>query len=494
MNVLVYARVSHDSTGRGRSVTEQEAEAREWATREGWTVARVVTETGSASRYAHRQREGWVEVMKAIRTREVDAVLVWEASRATRDLGAYTELREACSKHGVKLGYDGTLYDLRKRDARLRTAQDAVMAEDEAARTSERVQRSVRANAEKGRPHGKQIYGYRRLYDEKTRALVRVEEDPDQAIIVREAADRVLKGETFYSIAQRFNRREVPPRRESYKAHRAQLGWTPVAIKQMLSMPAYAAKRQHQGAIIGNADWPALIDPDVWEKLQQIMNPPERRRTNDWPAKHLLAGIAVCGVCGAVCRVGKQNAGRQQFDPEGNALPRAHYNTYACTGTPGKTGFHVAMRESHLDMAVTEAVLARLERPDFLATLGQQDKGVDSQRQALLDEIAKDQAWLEQVRERAERERTLDLLFDQEARVKPKIRAAQRRLESLAETDPMVLNLARSDAVRETWDQLELADRRRVIRGLVAPRINRVTDEQRGRRGLNLKRLDMVWR
>jgi hypothetical protein len=104
--------------------------------------------------------------------------------------------------------------------------------------------------------------------------------------------------------------------------------------------------------------WPALVEPDTREKLQIIMNPPERRRTNDWPAKHLLTGIATCGVCGAPMRTRKQNAGRRQdkvtgeplprpIDEHGNELPYPFYNTYICTGVLGKTEFHVTMRDSH---------------------------------------------------------------------------------------------------------------------------------------------------
>jgi hypothetical protein len=72
-------------------------------------------------------------------------------------------------------------------------------------------------------------------------------------------------------------------------------------IKQMPTMPAYAAKRQHRGEIIGDAKWPALIQPDSWENLQAIMSLPERKRTNDWPPRHLLP-TSLCVVrVGLLC-------------------------------------------------------------------------------------------------------------------------------------------------------------------------------------------------
>ncbi|NYN82389.1 recombinase family protein, partial [Salmonella enterica] len=72
-----------------RSVTDQLAELRAWAKREGWTVVREYAEQGSASRYATRERPEWRAVMQAVGRREADALLTWEASRATRDLTDY---------------------------------------------------------------------------------------------------------------------------------------------------------------------------------------------------------------------------------------------------------------------------------------------------------------------------------------------------------------------------------------------------------------------
>ena len=92
MRCLIYARVSQDPRGDHRSTTEQEHECRTWAEREGWTITGVITETGSASRYARSTtaRTRWNDVTTELATGHYDALLTWEASRATRDLTAYT--------------------------------------------------------------------------------------------------------------------------------------------------------------------------------------------------------------------------------------------------------------------------------------------------------------------------------------------------------------------------------------------------------------------
>lgn len=496
-----YLRVSKDRHGTGKSPDQQHAENQREVADRGWVLhpSPYRDDDRSASKYATKERENFRRLIDDLEDDRfgADVLVIWESSRGSRRTGEWVNLIELCEERGIHVFVTTHRREYDPSNARDRRSmlEDAVDSEYESAKTSERIRRDVRAAAEEGRVHGKNLYGYRRVYDEKTRKLLRIEPEPAQAAIVKEAAERVLKGETYYAIAKSFNERGVPPRRPSHKEHRAHLGWTPPAVKSMLLTPAYAGKRQHRGEIVADGVWPHLIEPDVWErKLLPLLNNAARKRTNDWPAKHLLTGIAVCGICGAGTRVGKQNAGRKKYDEEGGPLPREHYSTYICQGVPGKTGFHVAMKKEHLDQVVTEYVLARLERPDFLAVLGQQDKGVDAERLALIDGIEGHRKYLDEVREQAAARHRPELMFDQEDRVRPLIDAAQRRLEQLAATDPLVLDLASSGDVRGAWEKLELADMRRVIRALMTPRINPVGKGAKGWKGVNYDRVDPGWR
>lgn len=508
-NVIVreYLRVSKDKEQTGKSPDQQHDENVKSFDRQGWILhsAPPYRDTDrSASRFATKAREDFNRLIDDLAgdTFDADVLAIWESSRGSRRVGEWVDLVDLCKQRGVKIWVTthGRLYDPENARDRRSLLEDAVDAEYESDKTSERIRRNVRAAADEGKPHGKNIFGYQRVYDPVTRKLVRVEEHPEQAPIVREAANRILKGDTFYAIARDFNERGIPARRPTRVAHRENYGWTPPAVKQMLTMPAYAGKRQHNGQIIGDAVWPPLIEYSAWQKLQQVMSPPERKRTNDWPAAHLLSGVAFCGVCNGPLRIGKQNAGSKKFDDAGNALPRPTYNTYVCAGVPGrpgpdgKKGFHVAMRQQHLDDVVTELLIARLERPDFLAMVGSQGEGNDLERQAVLTEIAGYQTYLNEVREEAATKMRFDLLLDQEIRIEPKIKAAQARLEKLAETDPLVLKLVADGAVSEGWGRLELAEKRRVIRAVMAPRVNRISAEWKGRKGINADRVEPGWR
>ncbi|MHA3724151.1 recombinase family protein [Leucobacter sp. HY1910] len=515
-----YLRVSKDKSGEGKSPKQQHKENARAAQSQGWKLHPHPYEDNdrSASLYATKQREQFNQLITDLEEGKFDADILglWEASRGSRRVGEWLDLIDLCSKNRVKIWVTthSQLYDPANARHRRSLLEDAVDSEFESAKIRERIKRDVRAAAEEGRPHGKNLYGYRRIYDETTRRLLRIEEHPDQAWVVQEAAERILGGASFYSVAKDFNERGIPPRRPRHEKRehhykKPTMGWTAPAIKQMLTMPAYAAKRIHNGEIVSDAIWPALIDYEVWQKLQNVMSPSHRKRTNNWPGRHLLAGIAVCGVCGAGTRVGKQNSGRRKDkdgnpvpkpqDEHGNELPYPSYSTYLCAGAPGRTGFHVAQKEEHLDLIVTEFVLARLERKDFLATLGKKDEGVDDARQALLQEIEQHQNYLEEVRAKAAERGRIDLLFDQEERIQPLISAAQKKLEALADTDPAVIELTNNpDAVRARWEELDFNDKRRIIRAVVTPVIHRVKNKSgKGsgqRHGPDWNRVEMVWR
>lgn len=513
--VREYLRVSKDTLKTGKSPDQQHEENVKAFELQGFVLHSsdpYRDDGASASRYAKRERKGFNRLVDDLEQNRfgADVLAIWESSRGSRRAGEWNDLIDLCEKRGVQIWVTThrRLYDPSNARDRRSLQEDAVDAEYESAKTSERIKRDVRAAAEKGRPHGKHIYGYQRVYDGTTRALVKVIPHPEHSLIVKEAARRIAAGESFYGVAKDFNERGIAPRRPTRKDHRADLGWTPPAVKQMLTMSAYAGKRQHQGEIVSDAVWPALIEYPVWQKLQAIMSPVERKRTNDWPAAHLLSGIALCGVCGAPLRVGKQNAGRKPVDAKGNALldengvpvKRAFYYTYVCSGVPGRLGpdgnkgFHVAMRETHLDEVATELLIARLENPSFLAKLGERGEGNDTARQKLLDEIAEYHEYLDGVRAQAAEKLRFDLLMDQESRIEPKIREAQSKLEALAEVDPLVIQLLADGALWEGWRLMGLPEKRRVMRAVIAPRVNRVGKGWKGKKGINKDRVDPGYR
>ena len=147
MRAVIYDRVS-DDRAHGRSVSEQEAENRRVVERHGWELAGVFTDNSvGASRYSRGRRDDWQRLVGALERGEADVLVTWEASRSTRDLEAYVDLRDVCRRTGVQWCYNGRLFDLRRGDDAFQTGLDILLAEKEVEQTRERVMRAVRANA-----------------------------------------------------------------------------------------------------------------------------------------------------------------------------------------------------------------------------------------------------------------------------------------------------------------------------------------------------------
>jgi len=486
MDALIFARVSQDSSGIGRSVEEQVADGTAWANAEGWRVVRVIRETGSASRFStRRERVEWVEALRLISAQGIDIILTWENSRATRDLTGFAELRDACARAGVLWGYGRKVYNLAERDDRFRTGLDALLAEDEVARTSERIRRAVLSNATAGRPHGRNLYGYRRVYDPTTRALTAVETSPDTAAVVQEAFQMVLNGSSLYAVAKRLNERGIAPRSSKRVKHREGEGWTPVAVKQMLSTAGYAGLRQFRGEVAGAALWPAIVSVEDWSTVQLILT--NRAQPRQFPSelRHLLTGIARCGSpdCGAVLARGR-NAKRIR---DGDSSTLVHYENYIC-----KDGQHTSIAMKHLDEIVVTRLLARISEPRFVDTFPGSGGAMAAERRRLLLELDEMNVWLEQVRRVAEETRNSDMLRAQERLIRPKREEVLRLLESLNES-PLVVQIAEAQDVRGTWEALDLAAQRAVIRSVMTVSVRPAAF--RGARGIAqaVERTEIGW-
>jgi site-specific DNA recombinase len=460
VRAVIYTRVSSDPNERGRSVSEQEAECRAVCERNGWTVLAVLSDNDrSASRYAAKSRPAYRQLIELVDAGGCDVLVTWEASRAQRDLAAYASLRDLCERRGVLLSYSGRTFDMADADDRFGTGLDALLAERESEQTRKRVLRAVRANAEKGRPHGKLLYGYRREYDPATRELIGQVPDPVTSEVVKEAARRVLAGETPYAVAQDFDRRGIP-------TPRGGRGWDLTQVKRLCVNRGYAGKRVHQGRVVGDASWPPLLDEATHLALAAKLSDPRRRTQRDSAVKHLLSGIAVCGVCGGRVRVQKNRG----------------YLSYLCVD-----GFHVSRREDYVDAVVEGVTVARLQRPDALDLL---TTGGDSAVAAALAEMRELRARLDGFYDEAAAGKLTPAGLSRiETGLLADIEAAERRAQR-ATFPAVVADTAGPDA-EARWARLTLPQRREVINTLMTVRI---LPAGRGARTFRPGDVQIVWK
>lgn len=273
MQAVIYTRVSKDVSS-GRSVQDQETECRAFCGRNGWDVRTVFCDNDiGASRHSLKDRPAWKRLKGDLRSGDV--LVVWEASRAQRDLEEFVALRNLCASLSVPLSYAGKVLDLTLGDDRFVGGLDALLAEREAEIIQTRVLRGKRASAAKGRPPGRPPWGYRRVDTAKW------EPDPIEAPRIKEAVARILGGESRYAVLEWLR----------------STGYAPVSItslKRALGNPALAGLRIHQNVITGKGTW----EPLITEEQHHLLGGRSRDHTLPGPEpKYLLSNIAKCGVC-----------------------------------------------------------------------------------------------------------------------------------------------------------------------------------------------------
>jgi site-specific DNA recombinase len=301
----VYCRISRDRGGEGLGVERQERLCRELAARKSWPVAEIYIDN-DLSAFRGKARPAYNRMLGDLASGTRDAVIVVDHDRLTRHPSELESFIDLADRHGIALANASGDVNLSTSDGRFRARIMGAVARQESERKSERIRRERDQAARAGQPHGgRRPFGYER----GGRQI-----NLDEAAHLREAARRFLSGEALRVIADDFNARGV----RSASGHL----WTVEALKGVLTGPRAAGLRVHRGEIIGQAQWPAILDRADWEALRAALRDP-RRSAIGRPATNLLTGMLVCGRCGATLRSTKERSGARR---------------YACNRAPGRLG------------------------------------------------------------------------------------------------------------------------------------------------------------
>jgi len=198
-----------------------------------------------------------------------------------------------------------------------------------------------------------------------------------------------------------------------------------------------------------------------------VLADPVRKTGTGTAAKHLLSGIARCGVCGATLRV---------------ALNR-RVPAYRCS----ERGC-VTRRRQDLDELVTAVVVQRLGRPD---AAGLFTTGDTPDRRAALAEAEQLRARLDHAADQYA-EGTIDgrQLERITARLRPQLVQVEKRLR-VVDSAPLLEGLAGRPEVGQLWEKLPLSRRRAVVNLLLEIRLHRT---QPGTRTFDPNAVELVWK
>jgi len=461
-----YARLS-ETYDAAESVPTQLANADRHAQRRGWRVVARFKDDGYSA-FKEIKRDDFVNLIEAIERDEIDVVIIRDVDRLTRNLPDWSRFEKAAIEHRVILSaYAGGDLDLSTPEGAYYGGMETLRAKRESAVKSVRVReghdRIARAGKSSG--GGPRWFGYTRIYanpeetSKRKRVILREEINPVEAEALRDAAERVLNGETVGSIIREWTQRGIKPARAQK--------WEESSLVKTLKSSHVAGLREWQGQTYP-AQWPAILDEDTHERLVKLFADPSRRAHVVGRKQHLLSGIARCGKCDG------------PLYPAGASKGKAA--TYRCvTGPAGKGCGGISVNAELLDEYVTGAVLDALESPRVQQAVHAGEDTSAPRRAELLEEIRKAQdkpaeARRDWAEDTIEKEDWLDI----KQRTEGRIAKARKEYDKLTGSAAVFGDIPASDMVRDAWEDWN-TDRRRAAVKAVMNRV--IVSPHPGRKG-----------
>lgn len=470
LRAAIYARISSDRDDSRLGVKRQEKDCRDLATKRGWDVVGVFSDNDVSATKRGRKRPEYERLLRAIKNGEVDAVVVYDLDRLHRQPAELEDFVTVCDAAGVKelAVYVGGSVDVATGDGMMVARMKGAVAAEEARKIAQRIRRKQQELAERGLPNGggKRPFGW-----EEGGTKIRESE----AQRIREVAQQVLEGRSLRSIRDEWQRLGV--------ATVTGAPWRQSSVKATLKSPRNAGLRQHQGAVVGEASWPAIIDRETWDQLQVIFADPSRQRRSPSRA-YPLRGVVRCGLC----------------DHELVAVPRKRpipsdpdrrERYYGCRTDADGCG-KVFVTAHHVEAVVDELILSLLDDPRTAAiTAGQAAEEQDEIR-GLIQANAKDQKRIGKLEDAFAAPDGISLAGLQRNRrpILAEIEKRNARIAALKGTSAI-------DRIggnpREVWDSMDADDKRAVLLSL----LTKIVVKPKARGGFNVfdpDRIEYEWR
>jgi site-specific DNA recombinase len=289
---VIYARISLDRAGAGLGIERQVEDCIALAKVRGLTVVATLTDN-DVSAYSGRTRPNYRKLLSLIDAGGVDVVLAWHTDRlhrSPRELEEYISLSEAHHTDTVTV-QTGEL-DLATASGRMVARMLGAAARHESEQKSERIRRARQQSAQAGHANGNLGYGYN---DDRTI-------NPAQAAILREAATRLLAGETMYAVTSDLNARGVPSPRNRPG------GWRGGNLRGTVTRATIAGWREWRpgslgakggyglGEFLAEGSWTPILERSTVERLRAVLFDPARPAVRR-PPENLLTGVLICGHC-----------------------------------------------------------------------------------------------------------------------------------------------------------------------------------------------------
>lgn len=285
--VVIYTRISKDRIDQTSTET-QLAEATAFANSRGWDIVAICEDKGKSAYKRKVKRPEFDRAMRMIQTKQANVFLVWKLDRFYRGLDEFNAAWLRIRNGGGELvSVTEPNYDTTSDDPMIKWAimGFAAMAEIESRNRSHRSKANhLKRLAEGAIPNGVRPFGYEKV------GTTKLELNEAEAAFIRNAAQRILNGESLRSIL-----RTTTLTGETGKP------MTPRGLRFVLTCPRTAGYRRHTDT--GNlmtGNWTPILDRETWDALLAKFEDPSRKSHDSNTIAHVLSGIMECGKCGGV--------------------------------------------------------------------------------------------------------------------------------------------------------------------------------------------------
>jgi site-specific DNA recombinase len=441
---VIYCRISKDSKkgteGEGLGVQRQEDDCRALCDRKGWEVVAVKVDN-DLSAYSGKTRPEYNEALAMIADGKADAFVSWAWDRVTRyprELDQFVDVIEK-AKAEVALVQAGSV-DLTTPSGRFiaKVLGDVARMESEQKAVRQQAANRQRAHAGKRSKSGRRPFGW---------AEDRLSLHPVEAPAIATAIRDVIAGRSLSSVATEWN---ANPELRTTTGRK----WSNRTVSMLMHRATNPGFAVYQGRILRNveAEWQPIVTLAEHETVCAVLDSPARKTTPGPRPKHLLTGVAKCGICGSSV----------YHRIVGSHGVRKHRHVLACKQSRN----HGNRSAAPIERAVEEAVLERLSQPDAVELFRAKPRKATKTATAEIERIRA-------LMERTTQDYAAGLINGEQLRQATAAQQEQLTLaqEQLArETAPRMpeqLRAVTPERVGNIWGSLSLADKQSVINTLM---------------------------
>ena len=262
---------------------------------EGWVCIPDMYDDGGFSG-GTLERPGLQRLLKDIKTKKVDLILVYKVDRLSRSLLDFAKLVELFEDNNVSFVSITQSFCTNTAIGKLTLNMLLSFAEFERAIISERVRDKIAGAKRKGMfTGGSPVLGYD--IEPDTHKLI---VNPDEAKLVCQIFKLYIKTGSGQTVAKELNGQGITTKTRWNKRGDLKQGipWNAPSIYRVLNNRTYIGETRHLDAIFPG-EHKAIVPLELWNNVQAVLQSPESAAQKlRVRGEALLRGIIRCGCCG----------------------------------------------------------------------------------------------------------------------------------------------------------------------------------------------------